>query len=134
MSRPEDFRDDFDAPAKRRADKASSAGVFGFIFCLVSVALIFVVALLWYLLRQEGLREENPSRERWMALWFIFLDLLSLIIALFAVILGVRGLEPSNKLYRGYSMIALIVGVLEMIATALFGCVLACVALIVLGK
>jgi hypothetical protein len=134
MSRPEDFRDDFESPRSSQDEGGSSAGLIACIFALVSIALIAVIGVLWYLLKQEEQVQQNPNREQWMALWFLFLDALSLFTSLGAVIMGVRGLSPGNTLYRGYSMTALIVGILEIGATMLFGCFLTCFAAIFAGR
>ncbi len=134
MSRPEDFRDDFERPRSSQAETASSAGVIGFIFALVSIALVVVVVVLWQLLKQEEQVRQDPSRERWMALWFLFLDFLSMICSLIAIILGVRGMSPKNVLYRGYSITALVAGSFELVVTLLFGCFLTCFAAIFAGR
>src|SRR5438874_13772916 len=134
MARPEDFRDDFDPPPSRSGEHPTSMGMIGFIFAVVSVALLIVVAVLWHLMNQEDQRGQNASRERWMMLWFMFLDSLSLFSALTAIVLGARGLAASNSLYRGYSLAALVLGILEIIGTMIFGCVLTCFAALAAGK
>src|SRR5262245_24458357 len=104
MAQPEDFRDDFDKPRSDRAGSDSSAGVIGFISALVSIGLIVIVFVLWQLLKQQDQVQQDASRERWMALWFLFLDALSMVFSIVAVILGIRGMAPRNQLYRGYSI------------------------------
>ena len=50
--------------------------------------------------------------------------------ALTATVMGGRGLAPSNPLYRGWAMTALIAGILEMIATVIFFFFMTCVILL----
>ena len=42
-----------------------------------------------------------------------------------------RGNSPTNPLYRGYSIAALIMGIVEIILTIVFGFFMTCVVLVV---
>jgi hypothetical protein len=127
MSRPEDFRDDFDIPPSRSGLNPTSAGMIGFVFALVAVALLAVVGVLWYLLRQQAKQAQAPDNaERWMMVWFLFLDALSLGAGIAAVVFGARSLSRTNPLYRGYGVTALILGIIEIAGTLFFGCFITC--------
>ncbi|MBI3823149.1 MAG: hypothetical protein HY289_10785 [Planctomycetes bacterium] len=127
MSGPDYYDDDFDRPQTRAGSGATSAGAIGFIFAVVSIGLIAVVALLWYFLNEEQAQNaRNVDQKRWMLYWFVLLDILSFLAALTAALLGGRGLSPSNPLYRGWSMAALILGLLEIVVTLIFGLFITC--------
>jgi hypothetical protein len=89
-----------------------------------------VVAVLWILLDQDQQQARNPNSKRWMLYWFLFLDVLSFFASLIAAILGGRGLTPTNPLYRGWSMAALILGLVGIMATIFFGIFMTCFVLI----
>jgi hypothetical protein len=128
--RHDDDDDNYDIGQPRGGGNASSIGMIGFIFALVSIGLLMVVAVLWILLDQDQQQVRNASTKRWMLYWFLFLDVLSFFAALIAAILGGRGLTPTNPLYRGWSMTALILGLVEIIATIFFGIFMTCFVLI----
>ena len=107
-------------------EHSTAAGMYGFIIALISLGLLIVVTILWLIMNQEDRQQQNVDRTRWMLYWFMFLDLMSFAAALTATVLGGRGLTPSNQLYRGLSLAALILGILEMAATSLFGLGLFC--------
>jgi hypothetical protein len=126
-----DDEDDFDVGPRRSMDhNASSAGMVGFIFAAVAIGLFAVVLVLWIFLDKEEVQMRNPDRRRWMLYWFMFLDVLSFFAALTAVVMGGRGLAPSNPLYRGWAMTALILGILELVGTVIFFFVMTCVVLL----
>jgi hypothetical protein len=119
--------DDLDlSPPRSTLEHSTNAGMYGFIISLISLGLLIVVTILWIIMNQENRQQQNDDRTRWMLYWFMFLDLMSFGAALTATILGGRGLTPSNQLYRGLSLAALIIGILEMAATSLFGLGLFC--------
>jgi hypothetical protein len=123
--------DDFDlAPPLADYHHPTNAGMIGFIVSLVSLGLLIVVAILWVFLDQENRQQQNIERTRWMLYWFMFLDVVSFLAALTATIMGGRGLTPTNPLYRGFSVTALILGILEMLATAFFGLFLFCCVMV----
>jgi len=125
-----DDDDDFNVGQPRVSENATSAGMIGFIFALVSIGLLVVVAVLWALLDQDQAQARNVEQKRWLLYWFLFLDLLSFCAALVAAILGTRGLTPTNPLYRGFSLTSLIVGLLEIVVTIIFGIFMTCFVLI----
>ena len=135
-ARYDDFDDDFEAGQPRSGINPSSAGLVGFIFSLVSIGLLLVVAVLWYFLDQEQARDRNVESKRWMLYWFLFLDALSFFASIAAIVMGGKGLTPTNPLYRGFSMAALILGLLEIITTLMFGLFMTCFVFIfeVLGR
>ncbi|MBI2808436.1 MAG: hypothetical protein HYX68_25905 [Planctomycetes bacterium] len=114
----------------RREENPTTAGMMGFIFCAVSAGLLIVVFILWLFLKQENQAQENLSRTRWMLYWFLFLDFVSFIAALAATVLGARSMAATNTLYRGYGVTALILGILEMIVTVIFGFFMTCAVLL----
>ncbi len=128
----DDDDDDFGVgrPA-RQHEVPTIAGMIGFVFSLVSLGLLVVVVILWLLLRNENQAPGHMERTRWMMYWFLLMDILSFFAGLAATILGGRGLVSSNTLYRGYSMTALIAGIIEMIATIIFGFIMTGVVLCV---
>jgi magnesium-transporting ATPase (P-type) len=128
--RYDDLDDDFDVGPPRDSENATSAGMIGFIFAVVSIGLLVVVAVLWTLLDHDQQQARNVDQKRWLLYWFLFLDMLSFFAALVAVIMGGRGLTPTNPLYRGWSMTALILGILEIIATIIFGIFMTCFVLL----
>jgi hypothetical protein len=125
-----DDADDFDIGPPRSLENPTSAGMVGFIFALVSVGLLVVVVVLFLFLQQEDQVQQNASRKRWMLYWFLFLDVLSFGASLVATVLGGRGLTPTNPLYRGSSMIALILGITGIVVTILFGIFMTCAVMI----
>jgi hypothetical protein len=125
-----DEDDDFDVGHPRGADHPTSAGMVGFIFALVSLGLLVVVVVLFLFLQQEDQVQQNASRKRWMLYWFLLLDVLSFCASLAATVLGGRGLTPSNQLYRGWSMFALILGITGIVVTILFGIFMTCAVMI----
>lgn len=105
-------------------------GMYGFIVAMVSLGLVAVVIVLAVLLGHENEARDNPDRTRWMLYWFMFLDLISFIGSVIAIVMGVRGLAPANVLYRGFSVAALVLGILELVATSFFGLGLCCFTMI----
>lgn len=106
----------------------TSAGMVGFIFSAVSLGLLIVVAILWFFLSQDQEQGHN-ERQRWMFYWFLFLDLVSFLSAVIATVLSGRALSPSNPLYRGFAVMGLILGILEIVLTMLFGLIMTCCAI-----
>jgi hypothetical protein len=130
MSRAQDYDDNFEFGPARGEETGSSAGMIGFIFAVVSIGLFVVVGVLWYFLDDDQARMQNQSQKRWMLYWFLFLDVVSFFAALAATVLGGRGLSPSNSHYRGFSLAALICGLIEIILTLVFGVILTCFVMI----
>lgn len=123
-----DDDDDFDS-RRRRGDMPShptTAGVIGFIAAMVSLAFLLVVAILYFALKQEDLQAEVMQRTRLMYYWFLILDVLSFIAALCAIIFSTRGLARTNPLYRGWAYTALALGIVEIVATLIFGLIMTC--------
>jgi hypothetical protein len=121
-----DDDDDFNVgrPRPRRGDEnPTSAGMIGFIAAMVSLGLLLVVLVLFIFLKQEdqaGQGGANVERTRLLYYWFMLLDVLSFFAALTATILGARGSSPTNTLFRGYGVAALVLGIIEMAVTVLF--------------
>ena len=63
--------------------------------------------------------------QRWLLYWFLFLDVLSFLAGLIATILVVRG-DVCESAHRGWSMLALILGITEMVGTSIFGIFMTC--------
>jgi magnesium-transporting ATPase (P-type) len=126
----DDEDDDLDLGGRRKRGPLPShpttAGMLGFIAAMVALAFLIVVAILWFALNQEELRQEIPQRTRLMYYWFLILDVLSFIAALCAIIFTSRGLSPTNPLYRGWAMLGLILGIIEIVATLIFGLIMTC--------
>ena len=120
------YEDDFDSTERPGVENPTSAGMIGFVFSLVSLGLLVVVAVLWVLLDQDQRQMQDANQKRWMLYWFLFLDVLSFFASLVATIMGGRGLTPSNPLHRGFSMTALILGLLLVVATMIFGIFMTC--------
>src|SRR5438046_4177955 len=112
----DDF-DDFDLRQPRPRQGQTSVGLIAFIFSMVSIGLLAIVGVLWFFLKQEEQLQPNAEAHRWLMIWFLFLNMLSFVAALLAIILAARGLSPTNELHRGYSLIALILGVVEIMLT-----------------
>ena len=113
--------DDFDGePYDDGPSHPTLAGMYGFIIAMVSLGLLGVVVALWILLQQEN-QMQADDRTLWMFSWFLFLDLISFVGGLAATILGARGMARSNPLYRGFSVAAMILGILELAVTSIFG-------------
>jgi hypothetical protein len=126
-----DNDDDFDNLGRRRPlEHPTPAGLIGFIFSLVSVALLVVVVILYILLTQDEQQGQNVERRRYLMWFFLILDFLSFLTGLFAVIMTGRGLSPSNPLYRGWAVTGLILGIIELLITILFGFFMTCVVFI----
>ena len=126
-----DDDDDFEGGQRRGTEEnASSAGMVAFIFAAVAIGLFAVMLILWIFLNKEEVQQRNIDRKRWMLYWFMFLDVLSFFAALTAVVMGGRGLAPSNPLYRGWAMTALILGILELIGTMIFFFFMTCAVLL----
>jgi hypothetical protein len=124
------YDDDFDIGQPMGGDNASSIGVIGLVFALVSIGLLAVVAVLFIFLKQEEQLQLNADRKRWMLYWFLLLDALSFFASIVAIVLASRGLTPSNPLYRGWSLMALILGMIEVGVTLLFGIFMTCAVMI----
>jgi hypothetical protein len=119
--------DDFEVgPPRGRYIKPTSAGMIGFISAVVSLGLLVVVAVLYVLLKQEERAGDNRELQRWMAYWFLILDIVSFFAGLTAVVLGARGTAPSNPLYRGWAITALVLGILELLGTLVLGFIMTC--------
>jgi hypothetical protein len=133
----DDFDDDeidLGRPAERPYQNPTTLGMIGFVFSGLSLGLLVVVFILWIFLRHDNqgqiVQNQVDERTRWMMYWFLILDVLSFFAGLTATIMGGRGMAPSNPLYRGYSTAALILGIVEMVATIIFGFIMTCVVLI----
>ena len=127
----EDRFDDDDAlPSRGYETHPTNAGMIGFIAAMVAVGLLVVVVILYIFLQQEDQHQENITRSRWMYTWFLLLDGLSFFAALTATICCGRGLAPTNPLYRGWAVLGLTLGIIEMITTMLFGLFMTCVVLV----
>ena len=142
LARRRSHYDDFDdddidigmGRPERPYEHPTTIGMIGFIFSGISLGLLIVVFVLWMFLRKENqgqVPQAEMERLRWMMYWFLILDVLSFFAGLTATIMGARGLAASNSLYRGYSMAALILGIVEMVATVIFGFIMTCVVLFV---
>ncbi len=127
--------DDFNIGAPRRQDEnPTSAGMIGFIAAMVSLGLLVVVLVLFIFLEQEDQAAKggaNIERTRLLYYWFLILDVLSFFAALTATILGARGSSPTNPLYRGYAVTALVLGIIGMAITVLFSFWMMCAVLVV---
>jgi hypothetical protein len=121
MAQHDELDDPLDLALARGNENATNSGVIGFIFAGVGIGLLVIVGFLWYFI-DDGNREQK----RWMLYWFVILDVLSFFAAMVACIMGGRGLTPSNTLYRGWSLTALILGLIEIIITLFFGLFLMC--------
>ena len=122
-----DYRNDFDElPPRPLEEKPSAVGVMGFISAMVWVGLFIVMLGLKILMDQEEL---GANQALWIYYWFLALDLMCFIAALMALILGARGLATTNQHYRGWATAALILGILEILGTVVFGCFMGCVVL-----
>jgi hypothetical protein len=130
-----DDDDDFNVGRPRRGDEnPTSAGMIGFIAAMVSLGLLAVVVVLFIFLKQEdqgGQGGANIDRTRLLYYWFLLLDVLSFFAALTATILGARGSSPTNPLYRGYGVAALVLGIIEMAITVLFSFWMMCAVFVV---
>lgn len=126
-----DDEDDLSTVSGRRPlEHPTSAGLIGFIFSLVSVALLVVVLILYILLTQDEQQGQNVERRRFLMWFFLILDVVSFLTSLFAVIMSGRGLSPSNPLYRGWSVFGLILSILELLITVFFGLFMTCVVFV----
>jgi hypothetical protein len=124
------YDDDDDFDRRGPAAHPSASGMIGFIFSLVTVALLAVVVLLYVLLKQDELQGENAQRFRYLMWFFLIIDFISFLTGLSAVIMCGRGLSPSNTLYRGWSVLGLILGIIELLITVGFGFFMTCVVLV----
>ncbi len=114
--------DDYTPPARRGpVQHPTTMGMIGFILSIVSLGLLLVVVVLWMALKQENQQQEVQQRTRLILYWFGILDIVSLFMALAAILFSARGLAPSNPLYRGWSIAGLALGILEVIVTIIFG-------------
>jgi branched-subunit amino acid permease len=125
MGRYDDI-DDPEVGTARHRDRPTNAGMIGFIMALVSLGLLGIVAVLWFAMEQEDRQQQNSERYRLLLYWFTFLDIGSFFIAVTATASAIRGLAPSNPLYRGWSLTALILGVIEILVTAFLGLIFFC--------
>ena len=122
--------DDFDIDPSRRSHRSpSNAGLIGFIAAVVSLGLLVVVVVLYIFLEQEE-RGHNDERTFWMYCWFLILDGVSFFAALTATVSGGRGMVPSNPLYRGWAIAALVMGIVQMLVTVVFGFIMTCSVLL----
>jgi hypothetical protein len=126
MARFDGDEDDLEFGAPRIPERASNAGMIGFILALVSLGLLGVVCVLWYAMSVENQQQENAERVRLMLWWFTFLVISSFFISVAATILAARGLSPANPLHRGWSLAALVLGIIEILITGLLGFSLSC--------
>ncbi len=125
--------DDFDINVgrpPRSYENPTSAGMIGFIAAMVSLGLLAVVVVLYIFLQEENRQAADIERTRLLYIWFLILDALSFFAALTATILGARGSSPTNPLYRGYGIAALVMGIFEMVITVIFGLFLSCCAVL----
>jgi vacuolar-type H+-ATPase subunit I/STV1 len=125
--------DEFDLGRRRRSgprEIPTSAGMIGFISAMVGLAFLVVVAILYFAMKQEDVHGEVQERTRLMYYWFLILDIFSFFAAIVAVVFASRGLSPANPLYRGWAITALILGIIEIIATLLIGLFMTCAVLI----
>ncbi len=126
-----DEDDDFDGdPSRRSYQNPTNAGLIGSIAAIVSLGLLAVVVVLYIFLQQEEQRGHNDERERWMYYWFLILDVVAFFAALTATVAGGRGMAPSNPVYRGWAIAALVLGIIEMLITVGFGFFMTCSVLI----
>jgi hypothetical protein len=127
-----DDDDDFDFGRRRSGPREipTTAGMIGFIAAMVGLAFLVVVAILYFAMRQEDAQGAIQERTRLMYYWFLILDILSFFAAIAAVIFASRGLSPTNPLYRGWAITALILGIIEIVATLLIGLFMTCAVLI----
>jgi hypothetical protein len=131
--RYDDDEDDFDINVgrpPRSYENPTSAGMIGFIAAMVSLGFLAVVVVLYIFLQEENRRAADIERTRLLYIWFLILDVLSFFAALTATILGARGSSPTNPIYRGYGIAALIMGIFEMVITVIFGLFMTCCALL----
>ena len=127
-----EYDDDLpDVNDRRGHERPTTAGMIGFILCLVSLGLLGVVAVLWYALSVENQQQQNHERTRLMVLWFGVLDVGSFCTALTAIIFSCRALTPANPLYRGFGLAGLLLGIGELVVTAIVGVILFCTAMII---
>jgi len=126
----DDDEDDLEIGGRRNRGALPShpttAGMIGFIASMVALAFLIVVAILYFALKQEDLQQEVPQRTRLMYYWFLFLDMMSFLAALCAVIFTSRGLSATNPLYRGWATFGLIISIIEIVATLVFGLIMTC--------
>src|SRR5262249_19743866 len=114
--KPSTYPDEM-APRGRigRVDNPTNAGMIGFILAMSAVGLLAVVFVLNIFLNQEEHVQQNIERVRLMYFWFLFLDAVCFLCGLTATIFCGRALAPTNSLYPGWSVIGLVLGILEMI-------------------
>ena len=131
-----DDDEDFEIGKPRRRDRdrdrdrnenPTLAGLYGFIAALLGLGLLAIVVVLYIFLKQE---RQNPEMDRLMSWWFLLLDAVSFVAGLVATILGARGCSPTNTIYRRYAVTALVLGILEMVVTIVFGLIMTCVVLV----
>ena len=119
--------DDFDVdPSLRSRQNPTNSGLIGFIAAIVSLGLLVVVVILYIFLQQEEQRGNVVERQRWMYYWFLVLDVVSFFAALTATVAGGRGMVPTNPLHRGWAVAALVLGIIEMLVTVIFGFIMTC--------
>ena len=124
--------DEFDPDRRHRPpENPTSAGMIGFIAGMVALGLLVVVLVLYMLLNQDERVEANLERRRLLMYWFLILDVVAFLAGLVATIFSSFGLSPTNPLYRGWSILGLILGILEMVFTVGFGLFMTCVVLFV---
>ncbi|HZZ79827.1 MAG TPA: hypothetical protein VFE62_15015 [Gemmataceae bacterium] len=135
MSYNDDDDDDFEIGRPRRRprdrdrdERPTLAGIYGFIAALISLGLLAIVVVL-YIFLQHG--QNNPDVNRLISWWFLLLDTISFFAGLLATILGTRGAAPTNPLHRGYAVTAIVLGILEMVVTVVFGLIMTCVVLVI---
>jgi hypothetical protein len=128
------FDDEDSLPSRGYETHPTNAGMIGFIAAMVAAGLLVVVVILYVFLQQEDQHQENLTRSRWMYCWFLMLDVFSFLAGLAATIFCGRGLAPTNPLYRGWAVVGLTFGIIEMIVTMLFGLFMTCVVLIAFSR
>jgi hypothetical protein len=124
----EDDYDDLDiGPRRYRPEQhPTNAGMIGFVLSLGCIGILGAVGVLWYLMELDNQRQINLDRTRGLMILFTVLVITSFFVAVTATFFSGRGLAPSNPLYRGYAAAGLILGIVEIIITAIASFFLSC--------
>jgi len=103
----------------------------GFLCAIISIALLFVAAIIWLVMVAEGPRggQANP---------FVFLILLigiiSFVMGLIGVVFSSRGLDPINQRNRGIAVAGLVCGILGMVVGLIGSIFFFCVGLVLMAR